>query len=92
MNILLLTLMFIALILIVIGYIKATFHCAPRKTEYRYVPRSFVEDQKEPVPVTDIFAKMFYEATPFMSHETGKGLSAPNVQQLDINKFFISQS
>lgn len=90
MNVLLLTLLFIALVLIVLGYIKATYHCPPRKVEYRYVPRSFIEDQKEPVPVTDIFAKMFYESQPWISHEAGKLLPPPNLQQKDINKFFIS--
>jgi hypothetical protein len=91
MNLILITLMFIAIILVVVGFIKATQGCPPRKIEYRYVPRSFIEDQQEPVPVTDIFAKMFFESTPFM-HESGKTLPPPSVQQLDINKNFISQS
>jgi hypothetical protein len=92
MNLILLTLMFIAIVLVVVGYIKATFQCPPRKIEYRYVPRSFIEEQKEPVPITDIFAKMFYEATPWISHEAGKLLGPPNAQALDINKHFISQA
>ena len=92
MNLILITLLFIAIIFVVIGYVKATHHCPPQKTEYRYVPRSFIEDQKEPVPITDIFAKMFYESTPWISHEAGKLLPPPNLQQRDIDKYFISQS
>ena len=92
MNIILFILMFIAIVCVVVGYIKATQHCPPRKVEYRYVPRTFVEDAKEPVPVTDIFAKMFFTQQPWLSHETAKGLPPPNLQQKDINKFFISAS
>jgi len=92
MNLILVTLMFIAIILVVVGFIKVGQQCPQRKIEYRYVPRTFIEDQKEPVPVTDIFAKMFFESTPWISHEAGKGLGPPNTQQNDINKNFISQS
>jgi len=92
MNLILVTLMFIAIILVVVGFIKASAYCPPRKIEYRYVPRTFIEDQQEPVPITDIFAQMFYSSTPWISHASGKGLGPPNVQQKDINKNFISQS
>ena len=84
--------MFCAIVFVAVGYIRATQHCPPRKIEYRFVPRSFVEDAKSPVPVTDIFAKMFFESTPWISHEAGKLLPPPNLQQKDIGKFFISQS
>jgi hypothetical protein len=58
--------------------------------EYRYVPRTFIEEQEDPTPVTDIFARMFYDSQPFISHEASKLMAAPNVQQKDINKFFVS--
>lgn len=90
MNILIFVLMFIGVVFVVIGYIRATQHCAPRKIEYRFVPRTFVEDAKSPVPVTDIFAKMFYAKQPFIAHEASKLLGPPNEQQHSINKFFIS--
>lgn len=84
--------MFIAIVCVVVGYLKATQHCPPRKVEYRYVPRTFIEDANEPVPLTDIFAKMFVESSPWISHEAGKLLPPPNLQQKDIGKFFISQA
>lgn len=90
MNLFLVFLLFVALVLMVVGYIKATHQCPPRRVEYRYVPRTFVEEQEDPTPVTDIFAKMFYSAQPWISHEAGKLLPPPNLQQKDINKFFIS--
>ena len=83
--------MFIALIFIVVGYIKAAHQCPARKIEYRYVPRTFIEDSQEPVSVTDIFAKMFYETTPWIT-SMGTGLGPPTQQQTDINKLMVSQS
>ena len=92
MNLFLVMLMFIAVMLIFVGYVKATHHCPPRKVEYRYVPRTFIEEANDPTPVTDIFAKMFFQSTSWVSHEAGKGLPPPNLQQRDINARFISQS
>ena len=92
MNLFLVLLLFVALVLMVIGYIKAAHQCPPRRVEYRYVPRTFIEEQEDPTPVSDIFASMFYESTPFLSHEAGKLLPPPNLQQKDINKYFVSQS
>lgn len=31
--------------------------------EYRYVPRTFEEEQKEPVMVMDLFSKMFQQSS-----------------------------
>lgn len=92
MNLFLVFLLFIALVFIVVGFVKANHQCAPKRVEYRYVPRTFIEEQQDPTPITDIFAKMFYQSTPWLSHEAGKLLPPPNLQQKDINKFFISQS
>jgi len=90
MNIFLLLLLLVGFVFVTIGYVKSGKRCPPRRVEYRYVPRTFVEEQESPTPVTDIFAKMFFESTPFVSHSTRP--LPPPTQQSDINKFFISQS
>lgn len=90
MNVLLLIFILVGFVFIVIGFVKAHRNCPPQKVEYRFVPRSFVEEQESPVPVTDIFAKMFYESTPFISHSTRP--LPPPTQVRDINKYFISQN
>lgn len=90
MRLTLFVLLFAGVILIIVGFVKTQKYCPPPKIEYRWVPRSFVEEQQSPVPVTDIFASMFYESTPFINTESSK-LLPPPTQQLDINKFFISQ-
>lgn len=45
------------------------------KIEYRYVPRTFKEQQESPVPVTDLFKKMF-------ENETPRGLNWEDVNSL----------
>lgn len=90
MNVLLLILLLIGFVFITIGYVKANRNCPPQKVEYRFVPRSFVESQESPVPVSDIFAQMFFDSSSFISH--GTRLLPPPTQIRDINKFFISQN
>ena len=84
-------LLFVGVLLMVAGFIKSQRHCPPAKVEYRFVPRTFIEDQESPVPVTDIFAKMFFESSPFINHESSKLLGPPS-QRKSLNKFFISQA
>ena len=40
--------------------------CPKPYIEYRYVPRSFKEEQNERVPIEDIFNKMFAYPSPWM--------------------------
>jgi hypothetical protein len=40
--------------------------CPKPYIEYRYVPRSFKDEQDEPVPIADIFNKMFAKPSPWM--------------------------
>jgi len=77
MNTVLFALLLMGMIFIVVGFIRSQRHCPPAKVEYRFVPRTFIEDQENPVPVTDIFAKMFFESTPWLSHESAKLLPPP---------------
>ena len=91
MNVLLLLLLLVGFVFIVIGFVKANNTCAPQKVEYRFTPRTFVEDQESPVPVTDIFAKMFFESSSFLVNHGTRPLPPPS-QMRDINKYFISQN
>lgn len=83
-------LLLVGFVFVTIGYVKSGKRCPPKRIEYRYVPKTFVEEQESPEPVTDIFAKMFFESTPFINHGTRP--LPPPTQQSDINKFFISQN
>ncbi len=53
--------------MITISLTKAYNKCDGPKTVYRYVPRTFIEDQENPVPLDDIFYTMFNHPDPYVS-------------------------
>lgn len=80
--------LFIGIVFVIVGYVSSRRRCPPAKVEYRYVPRTFVEEQEQPVPVEEIFAKMFREQQPWLG-----GFSDIHIPRNDnINKHFISAS
>ncbi len=91
MKFVLISLIFIGLALVLVGYVRSQQECPPTKIEYRYVPRTFVEEQEDPTPISEIFAKMFIEPSPWIRHSGGK-LGPPTLRGEDINRFYISQS
>jgi hypothetical protein len=93
MNYFLLLLIFLGFILIVVGYVNTQVTCGPRRVEYRYIPKTIMEEQESPDSITDIFAKMFFEDQSTFLRSPGALLQPPNIAQLNgINKFFISQA
>jgi len=65
----LLLLIIIIVIMLSIGEIIRLFTlntCPDPSIEYRYVPRTFKEEQKERVPIEDIFNKLFAHPSPWM--------------------------
>jgi hypothetical protein len=83
----LILLIFFGVVFMVIEVVKTEQKCPEQKIIYRYIPRSFEEEQEEPVYVSDIFRVMFENPSPW---ENG-------VDQMDmrkneaINKYFVSQ-
>ncbi len=65
-KVLLLILFIISIIFITIDMTKSTFKCEEKKTEYKYVPRTFNEEQNSPVPIDDIFGTMFDNPSPWV--------------------------
>jgi len=60
--------------------------CKP-KIEYRYIPRTFKEEQDEPVYVSEIFETMFSQPSPWV-------LSTRELNQKkqeSINSYFVTQ-
>lgn len=80
--------MYLGVLLIVIGYIRSRQICPPDKIVYRFVPRTFTEDQENPVPVDEVFRKMFREPTPWIGGYTNTYYP----KKEHVNQFFISQS
>lgn len=60
-----------------------TLHKCPKPSiEYRYVPRSFKDEQEEPIPIDDIFNKMFANSSPWM---VSKGISLTKRRQTGLD-------
>jgi hypothetical protein len=83
-----LLILFFGLVLVYISYSSSMKACPPARVEYRYIPRSFKEEQNDPVKPSEIFADMFSKPTPYVA---GFGIGRP-VTTDNINKDFISQS
>jgi len=49
----------IGICLVVVGYVQSNQSCPPPVVEFRYVPRTFEEEQNLPRPVLSIFDQMF---------------------------------
>jgi len=84
---LIIILIFIGIVLIAIGLTKATQQLPQQQIIYRYIPRSFEEEQEDPVMVSDIFRTMFSLPDPWIG----------SINDLDtrkkeaVNKYWISQ-
>ncbi len=55
----------IGFISIIVSISRAYYKCPMQKVEYRYIPRSFKEEQENPVPVYDLFGDIFTESSPW---------------------------
>jgi hypothetical protein len=58
-------LMFIGFVFVVIGFVKTNQTCPPPIVQFRYIPKTFNEEQNVQVPVMAIFSKMFNNTTPW---------------------------
>lgn len=57
----------LGLLLIIISVVQTNKSSAAPKTIYKYVPRSFMEEQENPVPLDDTFYNMFNDKTPWVA-------------------------
>lgn len=57
----------VGILLLVISLVIAYNRCPENKIVYRYIPRTFIEDQENPVPLDDIFYTMFNNPTPWVA-------------------------
>ena len=59
----------IGICMVVIGYNKSNQTCPPNRVEYRYIPKTFEQEQEAPVPVLSVFGKMFQDENAWMKKE-----------------------
>ncbi len=57
------------------------------KVIYRYIPRTFEEEQLDPIPVSDIFETMFSQPSPWV----GSIRTYDRRKQEKVNQYFINQ-
>lgn len=75
------------IILIVIEVTRVDRECPKQKIIYRYVPRTFNEEQNEPVYPSQIFQSMFTQPTAWI-----RGIYDYDLRRREVtNKFFVSQ-
>jgi len=87
MQTIVLTLMFIGILSITVGYVNQLKKCPPSKIEYRYIPRTFEQDQENPVKVSELYNTMFTQPTPWI-----RGVTASTPKNSELNRYYISQT
>ena len=88
-KIIILIILFIGAIFIAVDVTKIISDAARKqqKVIYRYIPRTFEEEQEDPVPVSDVFETMFSQPSPWV----GSIRTYDRRKQENINKYFVSQ-
>ncbi len=78
--------MFSGLFFIVLNSLKQNV-CPEQQIIYKYIPRTFEEEQEEPVYPSDIFKTMFTQQSPWIRSVKG----ADSIKSEQVNKYFVSQ-
>jgi hypothetical protein len=73
MKSLILVLLIIGLVMIGVGYVKSNMQCPPSRIEYRYVPKSFNEEQQVHTPIMAMsgMSDMFGKEDTWLGSRTG---------------------
>lgn len=66
MRVLVLFLIFLGTIFITIGYTKTNMKCPPPIVKFKYIPKTFEEQQMNPVPIKSVYGKLFTEDSPWV--------------------------
>jgi len=81
--------LFIGILFMVIEIVKIDAGLVKKdpKIIYRYIPRTFEEEQEDPILISDIFETMFSQPSPWV----GSIRTYDKRKQEKINKYFVSQ-
>lgn len=81
---------FIIGMLIIISSIIISYNqCPEPQIIYRYVPRTFIEEQENPVPMDDIFYHMFNNPSPWVASVDVE--RKRNDIGENLNRYYVSQ-
>lgn len=56
---------FMGMISIIVSISRAYYKCEPSSIVYRYIPRTFKEEQENPISIYDQFGNMFTNSSPW---------------------------
>ena len=65
MKSLVVVLLIISIIFVAVGYIKSNQKCPPPIVQFRYIPRTFKEEQSTSIPILSQFGSMFKNRSPW---------------------------
>ena len=82
MNSLPLLFLLLGMFFILVGYFKFNKSCPPAKIEYRYIPRTFYNEQMSPSNVKQTFNDMFESKTAWMNYPLGSDKAFDNLSNL----------
>lgn len=88
-KVLIATILFFGVLFIVVEIVKinSQLNHTDNKVIYRYIPRSFEQEQNNPISISEIFKTMFSQPSPWI----GSIRTYDEQKQNDINNYFISQ-
>lgn len=74
----------IGICMVVIGYNKSNQSCPANRVEFRYIPRTFEQEQEVPVPVLSVYGKMFQDEDAWMINQgyAASQKTASNIKNL----------
>jgi len=58
-------LLFIGITFLIVGYVKTNSFCPPPQIQYRYIPKTILDEQNNPEPVMAVFSEMFNKPDPW---------------------------
>ena len=86
-KIIVLLILFTGILMMTISIVKNSTSNQKERIVYRYIPRTFENEQNNEVGVTDIFNAMFTQPSPWIASVNDVDFR----KQEAINKYFISQ-
>jgi hypothetical protein len=59
----------VGLVMLGVGYVKSNLQCPPNRVEYRYVEKTFNQEQNNPTPIMSISGinSMFEDDSPWIA-------------------------
>ena len=72
MKSIILVLAIVGIVLIAVGYVKNNMQCPPPRIEYRYIPRSFEDEQNAKTPLLSMSGmySMFQDDSPWIQNQS----------------------